>query len=210
MDLTALQNRSAVRFQDAAFQIVTAQEWVDYINARYQQVVASHPDWPFKDQHICAPVASGARATTSALSGGSWKVRAVFDVTNDNVLVPITGSSTPNRIDPEDTWRGIPRWYRVYANKIEVYPRPTTAIELQVDGQVEVAVLACADEPIFPEQYHRMLIEGALADAYADDGNIEQYQLHEKLFQDRLAELEADLLGPQEEGYPQIVDNWYA
>lgn len=208
MDLNTIINRAQSRFGDSAASIYTEQEWKDYVLDRYSMIWAVHSNWPFKQGHANAEVLAGARAS-SVLLNGSWKVQSVRDTTNGNTLIPFARLTQINSNDPNNDSSGTPTAYLVYNNRIEVWPKPDTAICLCVDGLIEVPTLACDAEPAFPEQYHVALIEGALADAYLDDGNMEQFKVHQDRYNTVVTQMLADLLDTREENYSQIIDTWY-
>jgi len=66
-----------------------------------------------------------------------------------------------------------------------------------------------SDVPVFPSQYHRLLVEGALARAYLDDGNDKWSTMHFDREAKLLAGMVNDLLGPRQQRFSQIVDDWY-
>jgi phosphoenolpyruvate carboxylase len=103
---------------------------------------------------------------------------------------------------------GIPLYYRLRANTLEVYPRPATTTSLHLDVLTAPVVLGLGDEPVFPEVYHRALIVGAIAKAYEDDGNVQQAGAFQARFDRAVASMRLELLGPREEGYPAVVDTF--
>lgn len=203
---SAIRDRAEARFGDSNNAIYTEAQWLDYINARYFAIWAAHPDWPFKQAHVTVSVTAGQRGAT--LGSGAWRVQAVVDTTNDNVLTPISRWQQVNEMAPDDSDEGPPECYQVYGNTIEVWPKPDATVSLKVDALIEVTALAAGDEPTLPEQYQHLLTEGALADAYTDDGNLEQAQAHEARYAALLSAMMMELLGNREEGYTQIIDTW--
>jgi hypothetical protein len=203
---SAIRDRAEARFGDSNNQVYTAQEWLDYINGRYYAIWAAHQDWPFKQAHATVTVLANTRGIS--LGTGVWRVQSVVDTTNDNVLIPISRWQQINEMAPNDEDSGLPECYQVYGSTIELWPKPDRDAAIKIDAMIGVTALAAGDTPVFPEQYHEALIEGALADAYLDDGNYEQFQAHEARYQAFLAGMMADLLGAREEGYTQIIDTW--
>jgi hypothetical protein len=123
----------------------------------------------------------------------------------------IDGATNHIKAFPEQNESGVPELYRIYAGRIEVYPLPETNTVLHIEYPAPPALLANAtDEPVFPEQYHSMLIEGALARAYVDDGNAAQAEIHLGQFASMLEAMRFDLLGAgRHDRYPTIVDTWW-
>ncbi len=86
---------------------------------------------------------------------------------------------------------------------------PTAQISLKVDVLLQHTDLAAGDSPAFPQQYHRMLVDGALSLAYADDGNGSLAKFYDERFVKKLEQMKADLLDHQEEGSYVIVDDFW-
>jgi hypothetical protein len=205
---SAIRDAAAGRFSDSAFVIYTSAEWLEYVNDRYNEVWGASPDWPFKRQHLTPTVTVNTRAS-SALASGTWKVESVLDATNDNRLRVMYSSSDLARIDPAEDSTGVPSLYRLYGNTIEVWPMPQATVTLHVDALIQATDLAAGDTPSFPSQYHRMLVDGALAMAYADDGNQAMAKLYEDKFVKKLEQMKSDLLGHQEEGSHVVQDDYW-
>lgn len=204
-----MRTRCAVRFQDAAMDVVADSEWKDYLNTRYRRALGSSPDWPWKRVHKTNLTIS-ANARSATLPTGSWRVESVVDFTNFTPLRPLDGTTAPALIDPAEDASGAPTWYRVYGNAIEVWPKPDTNITLHVDILINAVDLSAdGDFPVFPPEYHDLLVEGALADAYLDDGQPQSAQPHEASYMAILKDMQTDLLGPDQESYPVPTDTWY-
>jgi hypothetical protein len=209
MQFSVIRTRCSVRFQDASHAIILDATWKDYVNARYRQVIASAPDWPSKELRSSAlSIAAGVRSVDLPTDG--WRVISVWDSTNQVKLDALDGTSSAVAVWPSGDETGQSTHYRVFSNAIQVYPLPEAAINLRVEYEGKPADLSAdSDVPWFPAQYHDLLVEGALADAYNDDGNLNQAKIHEDRYMTILAQLQADLLGPREETYPHIVDDWW-
>jgi hypothetical protein len=66
-----------------------------------------------------------------------------------------------------------------------------------------------ANTPVFPAQWHNLLVEGALARASIDDSQPAQAKLYVANYAALLMAMHADLLSGQQQQAPQIVDSWY-
>lgn len=64
--------------------------------------------------------------------------------------------------------------------------------------------------PAFPSQWHDILVEAALMAAYLDDGNTEESNVHESLFNARLKEMSDMYLGSRTETYQPIRDTFWS
>lgn len=211
MQLSDLQARCRTRFRDPNQNIVTDAEWTSYLNDAYRAVIAASPFWPFLEVVSCAALVVSAGTRGIALPTDVTRVTAVRNATDNIPMVPLSGTTEHIRIDPEQSTTGVPEFYRIYAGRIEVWPIPNSDTTLHVEYPAPPAMLSGAsDEPVFPEQYHNLLVEGALYRAYVDDGNLEQASVHEAQYAGILGAMLFDLLGTaREDSYPTIVDNWY-
>jgi hypothetical protein len=136
-------------------------------------------------------------------------VTAVWNSTAQIPLVPIEGRSDYRHLFSRGDESGTPVAYRLRSNQIEVYPLPEVATTLHVDYMATPALLSAGtDVPAMPSQYHHMLVEGAMARAYQDDGAPDQAQLHLARFDRILEGMAADLLSGRNDSYYQVVDTW--
>lgn len=198
--------RCAARFRDVAYDIVTAAQWASYLEDAYQDVVAASPYWPFLESRATVNVTTTG---TVALPSDSWKVTAVYNDTDKYPLAPIDGRVEYRHMFPDPAAAvGPPRYYRLRGANIDVFPTPLVTTALILDTRLPPAALTASTEPIFPEQYHRALVSGALAYAYEDDGNPAQAGIHRGTFDKLLYAMIQDLLDTRTEHYPTILDTW--
>lgn len=206
MNRNTIVDRCEARFLDTANKIVTATEWADYVNEAYMDVVGAHPDWPFleaRSEVVSVPAGTG----TATLPSDAFRVTAVYNATDDYVLEPLDGRSSHFRHFPDPAANlGTPTVYRLRSNVLEVYPWPSVTTTLHVDHFAPPATLGATDEPVFPEQYHRILVEGAIARAYEDQGEPDRAVSYQTRFNRMLRDMLVDLLGPRTESYPAILD----
>lgn len=203
-----LVDRAEARFGDSANAVYSADEWLAYLNEAQSEVFSATALWPFFETLNTSLSITGGTGTV-ALPTDVTRVSSVYNATDEFALVPIPGQSQVKHWfpDPESSL-GTPQWYRVYAGKIEVYPWPSVTTEIDVEHPVAPADIAAGTEPVFPEQYHRILILGALAHAYQDDENLAMARSYQDRFDRMLAGMISDLLSPKQEGYPEIVDTF--
>ena len=208
MDLAALVARAESRYRDASNAVVTETGWADYINDAYMDVIAASPLWPFLEV-AAASVTVPAGQGSVALPADVFRVSSVFNSTDKTTLAPLTDLSDylSHFPDPAATL-GTPEFYRLRGSTIHVLPWPAVATALSINGHQPPAPLTTSAEPVFPEQYHRMLISGALAYAYEDDGNLKQSQVHGARFSGLLADMKSDLLSSRTSKYPTILDDF--
>lgn len=205
MDRDALVARCETRYQDSANDLWTAAEWASYVDDAYSEVLAYHPRWPFLEARATNLVVS-AGANTVDLPDGVWRVAAVFNATNGFPMSQIDGRGEYRQHFPDAT-PGHPSVYQVRANTLEVFPYASADTTLHVDHFVHPAGLDNGtDEPIFPRPYHRILVDGALALAYTDDGNSEAASLAQQRFVAGIERLKDDLFDVRTEFYPIVQD----
>lgn len=204
----ALRTRCSVRFSDAAFALVTDATWKDHVNTAYRRVQSAEALWPWRE--LTSTTLTVVAATRSiALPIDAWRVLSVYNSTDTIKLWPFEGTVEQLR-QWDQTETGTPIQYRILNDLLQVYPIPTGSTVLTVEYLGRAADLSGdSDLPVFPSQYHDILVEGALADAYADDGNTSQYTLHDGRFKELLAEMRQDLLSDRQERSSEIVDNWF-
>lgn len=205
MDRDALVARAETRFRDTNNNVYSPAEWADYVNDAYLDVVAADPYWPFlESRDTSLSVTAGTNTVT--LPADVWRVTAVYNATDSFPMHPLHGRSEYRTWYPDATQTGSPTFYRLRGNILEVFPTAAATTEIDVDTFDPPATLGAADEPVFPSQYHRLLVSGALAYAYDDDGNLQQGALHRGRFEQGIERMRADLLSPRLETYPTVID----
>jgi hypothetical protein len=136
-----------------------------------------------------------------------WRVTSVYNATDGFPLELLHGRSEYRHMFPRPSENlGVPQFYRLRSNNLEVYPWAQANTTLEVDLFLPPAVLTGSDEPIWPEQYHRILVDGALELASVDDGNPKQAELYRDAKDRQVSHMMTDLLGPRGESYPEILD----
>lgn len=209
MILSALQARCTDRFRDPNHDILSNAQWLDYLNDAYQDVQAATPFWPWLATSD-ATLTVLANARTTALPVNVYRITALLNDTDDIRMRPFEGTSEHYNQYPTDADAGPPTQYRVLGTTLYVYPKPTVVTALRVEYTKSAAELASAgDLPAFPVEFHRILVEGALGRAYTDDANAQQAALHDAAFAALLESLKTAMLQPQQERYPQIVDDFF-
>lgn len=102
---------------------------------------------------------------------------------------------------------GEPTHYSVFANKIDLYPTPTTADadDLQLYYTRQPAILTTTtDTPELPLQYHNRIVEYCIAQAYELDDNPESYQQKMRQFQEGVDRLKVNADWQEQAVYPSI------
>lgn len=207
MDLDALVARCQTRFSDLQGRAVSEAEWQAYVNDAYSEVISDR-DWPFLETRSSSTVIS-AGTNSASLPTDVWTVLDVFNNTDGITVLPIHGRNTAREAFPDLTATGVPQFYRLFGDTIEVFPSAQANTTLALDYFVHPAELTASDEPVFPRPFHKILVDGALAYAYDDDGNNQQAAICRARFEQGIVRLVNHLLGARTGNYPQIVDSFF-
>lgn len=208
MDVATLTARLKTRFRDPNENVITSAEWLSYLNDAYRDVQAYSNLWSWLEVDGTAAVTVPAATRSVALPADVTRVTAVHNTTDDVLMAQFDGRTAHFKFDPEQNVSGVPEFYRLYAGKIQVYPLPTQNTVLHIEYPAPVADLTTG-EPAFPEQYHTMLVEGALARAYLDDGASEQAAAHQSAFLMMLERMLSADLASRHDTHATIVDTWW-
>jgi hypothetical protein len=207
---TALIARCKTRFGDASGDIVSSADWLAYINEAYDEANRHSPFWPFEETaDTSVTIAAGANsASLETEQAGSWRVISVLNTTDDYTLAPAAGAPFSD-YPTESADPGSPEVYRLFGNTLQVYPYTDHAIVLRIEVFKPPTALLdnSSSAPVWPPEFHSVLIEGALAMAYRDDGNDTFADKHYEKFLAGISKMEEALLsGMRAESYPQIID----
>lgn len=219
MNLGDIRNRCRSRFRDVFGAIYDDTEWNLYINEALTDVVNASPMWPFLET-TSAVVTRGAahdRLTLGLDIPSAMRVIDVWNLTEGIQLVETADSRqadanhplSPPATVPE---RGITTSYHRLGNALLLLPPPAADTDFRVDYVSGLMTDLVADEDTpsaLPDRYHRMLIDGAMARAYQDDGNMDQHNAAKAAFDSQLANLMTELIGGRNEDYPALIDNFW-
>jgi hypothetical protein len=203
-----IRTRAAARFGDPSFSVVSSSTWNDHISDAEADVYAASPWWPWNEMRTASLSAPTTGLVT--LPTDAWRVNSVYDLTDDYPLVPLEGRGDYlNYFSQVASALSQPTNYRLRGSTLEVLPHPqvTTALAIEYMGPPSL-MTADGDVPEFPPHYHQILVSGALARAYEDDGNTQQAQLHWAKFTALLEQLKDDMLQTRSESYHGIQDIW--
>lgn len=209
--LALLRTRCKTRTRDTNNAIWSDAEWTSYINDAYDDAIGDSPWWPFLKAKNTAFSYTAQAASMPLPTADVYRVNSVMNLTDRYPLAPLSGAASAVDAYPyADTAFGNPIHYRIYNQTLEVYPRPLVTITLQLEYMVTpVDLSGDSDVPIFPAQYHQgILVAGAMARAYEDDGNSAMAETHWKKYNETVEDMKTDLLSTQTENYPIIQDVW--
>jgi hypothetical protein len=130
---SSLAARCAARFRDSGNNVITTQEWLNYLNEAYNKVNAFSPLWPWletSEQTITVPdsgVVGAVNNRSATLPTDVLAVNWAYDVTDDYRLIDQMGRGDFFHQDHLRSEIGQPVTYRVRNNKIELNPTPLVA-----------------------------------------------------------------------------------
>jgi len=205
-----LVDEAESRFKDTANEILSAAEWSVYLNTRYQEVNARSPLWPWLEG-TSDTVTVLANTRSIALPADTLQVHNVYDLTHGYALTPLQGRIVQGHAYDltAGAGTGAPETYRLRAGTIELYPMVDVNTSLRVEYVSAPAALATTGEPVWPEPFHRLLVNGMLSLAYGDDGNPKEAERFDKMFQMEVKSMMDFILAFRHEGHHEIVDDWY-
>ena len=171
-----LVDRCEERFGDTGNAIVSATEWLSYVNAAYRDFLR-RSKWPNLVQETNAVIAANQRSVAlpaAALQGG------VVGAFVNGMPLERQPADLPIRNIRHWTDRPtIPIYWQVRGSRLVVLPAWSAGGTVVLAYLTAPAALTTLTSPVIPETYHDALVSGALAQAYRDDGNAElaeQYQ----------------------------------
>jgi hypothetical protein len=206
--MATLRVKAASRFRDAGNDVISTEQWCNYINDAYDEVNQASPFWPWMEtRNQSVSVTAGAR--TGNLPADVVTVNSVFNSTDDVAMHPNDGKGAQFRGGGSATETGPPRSYRLSGSTIEVYPLPLVTTTLILEVVVSPTRMIDGGAPAYPTAYHHDLVTGALALAYLDDGNQEMYNIHWANFQSKIEKMKNTILAARSEQYPVIRDSFW-
>lgn len=205
-------NFALSRLRDKTAIVFDCDTMCNYLNDAYGKVIGSNPFWPFEDTALAdATMIVTPPSNSVTLPTDAWNLISVLNTTDGFPLKEITGRKTWSQLFPlQGTNPAPPMYYRLFNNTLQVFPWPQATTQLRVEYSLRPGVLATASSvPVFPSQYHGLLVEYVMALAYTDDANSALASQHMAVFETRLAEMKNDLLGPRGDSYAQINDDLF-
>ena len=210
--LATLTQLAANRFADPNFNVWTQDNWCDYVNQAYQKVNGSTPLWPWLEaQNALCSFDVGDRELALPDTGyaTTYQVHFAYDCTHDEPLRPdMQRGHTWHSGQQLNSTTGMIQTYRVVNNCLALYPLTDEAVTVMLEYVAYPAPMGCDDSPAFAYD-HEMLIDGAAALAYLDDGNMDQYNARWAKFEQSIKDMINSQLAFRTETYQEIMDSWW-
>lgn len=206
---SSLVTRCETRFGDTGHAIVSAADWLQYLQDAYDDGNTYSPFWPWNELRK-SDFSLAAGANTIALTSYGSRVLSVHNVTDMYPLTPLEAHATWRTQYPT-TDQGSPVNYRMFAQTLEVYPIPDHAITVAVEYYGNPTALDTSSvNPVWPDAFCGALVDGALALAYLDDGNEKFAMDCKQKFDEAMVKMEETLLsGTRHETYPRVTDEFW-
>ncbi len=188
-------NRGQIKTAILRYGFVQQASLVDgWIDAAYFRVINA-AKWPFRQE-----------SATFTIPANSNEVALPADfLSMFNVTTTVSGNKFANQLgwmEFQDltmylasSGPGTPRHYAIFKNRrLFVAPTPTENVETTVYYDKSIGGLTSdGSEPVFPEQYHRIIVEGALAIGYGAFDQKDEQTAHREEFDRLLEQMITDL-----------------
>lgn len=149
-----------------------------FINTAYTLDICEDEDWPFLE----ATVTGTAPLTISDLRSVDW----VLDTTNRTKLRPLSQKHITD-VSTDENQIGTPEnFYVDEGDTIKTFPtNPSVTIQVRYT-KAATELTQEEDEPVFPDRFHYLVVEGAIRRAYEDDDEWQAAATTEQIFKTRL------------------------
>lgn len=137
-------------------------------------------------------------------------LRAVLSVTAPalNLVVEYEDIRNVRDLDPGLDMSGQPEYWFLRNNVFTVYPKseqPLNVLHLITPGD-----MSDGDEPLLPPQYHYVLVDAAVCEAYKDTDNFDAYSMLRAVVEEDLTEMRNVLLRPNFDNPPSVSSSFGA
>jgi hypothetical protein len=155
-----------------------------YLNDAYLLDICEEEDWPFLE----ATATGAAPLTLSDLRA----IEYVTDLTQPRKLDPLKRARIADDWSTDLTQTGSPSLYYVTkGTTVNVFPVAADEIEV-LYWKVPTALTGTAN-PLLPDRFHSLIVDGAVARAYEDSDDYELAQAASSRFEARLERMRTSL-----------------
>jgi hypothetical protein len=182
-------------YQGRGFDYHSSSKALGYLNDAYLVDICDAEDWPFLEATFSGTAPLEAADVRS--------IAYLLDSTEQAKLSPLDPRLlTDSSVDLEED--GTPSYYYVSEGKIKTFPASATASLLGRYYKVPPALSGSA-VPVLPERFHSLIVDGAVARAYADSDDYELERNAEEAFQRRLQKMREALLDVYRDGPSEFI-----
>lgn len=193
MNLEALRTSLFAR----GFDYLTAAEANDYLNDSYLLDICEEEDWPFLE-------ASKEGVTPLEISD-LRTIEYVENATQTEKLYPMLRARITDGWSPALSQTGTPELYYITEGKnVNVFPVSTTDV-ISVRYWKVAPRLSGTATPLLPERWHSLIVDGAVARAYAKTADWELRGVAEANFEAHLQKMRESLMNMQHDASNDFV-----
>ena len=179
-------------FRARGFDYLPTSRCENYVNDAYVLDICESADWPWLE------------ATTEAVSpleiADLSAVRYVVDVTQERKLKPLKKDRITDDYGVNLALSGDPAFYYLEGgDTVKTYPVSATDSVLVAYWKTAPR-LTGSETPIFPERFHSLIVDGAVARAYEDSDDYELANAAKDRFNARLQSMQDALTSLQHDG----------
>jgi len=200
-------------FQDHGFTDIDQAHFLVYLNHAYMQFCTREP-WPFLEKLLTTTfTASQAQQFTSTTD--VKQVLSIINTTKGYALDPARPETIYKNYVSSLTVPGIPFYYyepvvntaAPMGQQVHVYPQPISTDAAQMRYIYIPALLAAGgDIPVLPERFHRVLVFGALWQAYRLEDDPQSGDEYETMFEEGIINARQDLWDDQYDRPDYVVN----
>lgn len=186
---------------------------LDGIPSRYRIFNNQLQVWPLPDgprtftvDYIVAPDDLGSAATLviAAHAGAAAGDVTITGIATGDTLRSVVGVKTSDQSVHDYTSE-----FHIAATNTINNSGGTTSSGYTLVVTYDDLSTVLTNTPVFPAQYHRLLVSKALQYAAADDTQPQQAAVYKTEYDDLLIKMIAELTSGQQDRNPEIVDSWY-
>jgi len=185
-----------------------------------QVTLARHGIWPsetqlgiwVRDAHVAIDsILSWTRTveeTSSEVGTASYAVPSgmhkIVEVTYDDKVLEEIGLRDYLRLVKSVTGNGTPDYWCLWGSQIYLHRPPDAVKTIGIWSVVKPTALSdAADEPAFPQEFHRAVVDYALMVAYADSGLVQE-SLGYRMLWEKAVQRTASLSGVELQGPSRV------
>lgn len=191
-------------FQDHGFTDIDITHFLVYLNHSQQMFCAREP-WPFLEKLLTSTFTASQAQQFTAITDIK-QVLSLINTTQGYALDPERASTVYKDNVATLTVPGTPTWYYTPVNnaaapmgkQVHVYPQPAAADAVQLRYiYIPTLLTAGGDIPVVPERFHRILVFGALWQAYRLEDDPQSGDEYETMFEEGIQMARNDLWDAQ-------------
>lgn len=192
MDFSSLQTEVQRRAEDSGASVWSAVEVKAAINDGYEDI-SEHTEWYERSATVTTDATNNYYDLTnsSILSDTFLSPRAVFNSTTNRWLDMCDVRELDlSRVQWENNTGQPQKWFIRGLWHLGIWPKAVASLSFR-HSAIPAALSASSDTPGFPQEFHFALVEYALADLFAQDGEPKKAEAHWRKYFDLAASLKA-------------------